>query len=229
MKDELIARGIDPEVIIVNPNGVDPDTYSPAVDGTAVRQRFDLVGKRVVGFIGTFGPWHGAEVLAAAYGGCSPAARPPQSTRLFMIGDGSDWRKPAGASKTRVSWQTPSSQDAPPRLTARPTSPRAMSSSRPTCQTRTARRSSARPPSSSSTWRWASRSSLRISIRSARSSSTTGRVAGPARRLGGAGGGNRGAAGRPKSCRPIWSRGAWPRGGSAHMASACRANHGGPA
>ena len=64
-------------------------THSPAVDGTAVRQRFDLVGKRVVGFIGTFGPWHGAEVLASAYG-VLLAKRPDlrDSTRLFMIGDG---------------------------------------------------------------------------------------------------------------------------------------------
>jgi glycosyltransferase involved in cell wall biosynthesis len=89
MKVELVARGIDPAAILVNPNGVDTDAYSSAVDGSAIRERFGLADKTVIGFIGTFGPWHGAEVLAEAYGRL--LARRPElrdTTRLFMIGDG---------------------------------------------------------------------------------------------------------------------------------------------
>ena len=73
----------------MNPNGVDPERYSPAVDGTAVRRRHGLEGRRVVGFIGSFGRWHGAEVLADAFGRL--LARRPEwrdSVRLLMIGDG---------------------------------------------------------------------------------------------------------------------------------------------
>jgi glycosyltransferase involved in cell wall biosynthesis len=42
IRDELLAQGIVAERILVNPNGVDPERYSPAVDGSAVRRRHGL-------------------------------------------------------------------------------------------------------------------------------------------------------------------------------------------
>lgn len=89
LKDDLVARGVDPAKILVNPNGVNPEQYSPAIDGTPVRARYGLAGKTVIGFIGTFGPWHGAEVLAEAFGRLlqeRPAYR--EQVRLLLIGDG---------------------------------------------------------------------------------------------------------------------------------------------
>jgi glycosyltransferase involved in cell wall biosynthesis len=89
MRDELLERGIEAEKILVNPNGVDPDVYAPSVDGSVVRSRHNLSGKTVIGFIGTFGKWHGAEVLAEAFGLLLkeyPVYR--DSVRLLMIGDG---------------------------------------------------------------------------------------------------------------------------------------------
>jgi glycosyltransferase involved in cell wall biosynthesis len=89
MEDELAARGLSREKILVNPNGVEPTVYSPDVDGSAVREQCGLRGRTVIGFIGTFGPWHGAEVLAEAFGRLL-AARPEwrARVRLLMIGDG---------------------------------------------------------------------------------------------------------------------------------------------
>jgi len=89
MRDELVERGIDPDKILVNPNGVDPEMYRPDTDGTEVRERYGLEGTTVVGFIGTFGRWHGAEVLVDAYGRLL-ARRPDlrERTRLLMVGDG---------------------------------------------------------------------------------------------------------------------------------------------
>lgn len=66
MKDELVGRGIEEDKILVNPNGVEPDRFKPETDGSKIRRRYGLDGKTVIGFIGTFGRWHGAEVLAKA-------------------------------------------------------------------------------------------------------------------------------------------------------------------
>jgi glycosyltransferase involved in cell wall biosynthesis len=89
MKDELVSRGIDAKKILVNPNGVDPNHYSPNAEGSGVRRQYHFNGRIVVGFIGTFGKWHGAEILAEAFG--MLLHRYPEYQRLitlFMIGDG---------------------------------------------------------------------------------------------------------------------------------------------
>jgi len=89
MREELLGRGVSDERILVNPNGVDPDRYRPDIDGSEVRRRYRLGERLVIGFIGTFGPWHGAEVLADAFGRLiadDPGAR--DRLRLLMIGDG---------------------------------------------------------------------------------------------------------------------------------------------
>jgi glycosyltransferase involved in cell wall biosynthesis len=89
MRDELLSRGIDDGKILVNPNGVDPARYSPAIDGSEVRSRLGLGRKTVIGFIGTFGPWHGAEVLADAFARLIRLDRAyRERLRLLMIGDG---------------------------------------------------------------------------------------------------------------------------------------------
>ena len=88
-RDELLERGIDKDKILVNPNGVDPDIYSPEVDGSVIRRKYNLQDKTVIGFIGTFGKWHGAEVLAKAFG--LLLQKHPQyrnNIRLIMIGNG---------------------------------------------------------------------------------------------------------------------------------------------
>jgi glycosyltransferase involved in cell wall biosynthesis len=89
LKDELVNRGIEPDKILVNPNGVDSDRYSPKVDGSSIRVKYHVADKTVIGFIGTFGHWHGAEVLAEAFGRLLkeyPVYR--DSVKLLMIGDG---------------------------------------------------------------------------------------------------------------------------------------------
>ncbi|HEV2472601.1 MAG TPA: glycosyltransferase family 4 protein, partial [Chthonomonadales bacterium] len=89
LKDQLTARGISDERILVNPNGVDPERYSPEADGCEVRRRLGLEDAVVIGFIGTFGRWHGADVLAEAFGRMleeCPEYR--KRLRLMLIGDG---------------------------------------------------------------------------------------------------------------------------------------------
>ncbi|MEM7174405.1 MAG: glycosyltransferase family 4 protein [Chlamydiota bacterium] len=89
LKEQLVQRGIDEKKILVNPNGVDPTIYSPSIDGEAVREKLQLADKVTIGFIGTFGQWHGAEMLADCFG--KLVAKYPdyrKKVHLMMIGDG---------------------------------------------------------------------------------------------------------------------------------------------
>lgn len=62
----LIDAGVAAEKIVVNSNGVDTNRFRPECGGRAVRTNLGIDAKTVIGFVGTFGPWHGAPVLAEA-------------------------------------------------------------------------------------------------------------------------------------------------------------------
>ena len=69
LKDSLVDRGVDADKILVNPNGADPDAYAPLALAAKQALRAELgfgPDHRVVGFTGTFGGWHGVDVLAEA-------------------------------------------------------------------------------------------------------------------------------------------------------------------
>ncbi|MGE0206219.1 MAG: glycosyltransferase family 4 protein [Candidatus Babeliales bacterium] len=66
LKDELIARDVKQEKILVNPNGVNTDSYDPAKlsnERTEIRRNLHIEEKFVFGFIGTFSQWHGINIL----------------------------------------------------------------------------------------------------------------------------------------------------------------------
>ena len=88
IKEDLVQRGIDPDKILVNPNGADPDDYRPASPMERTRLRAELgwdESHRVVGFTGTFGGWHGIDILAA---GLPLICRAAPQVRFLLIGDG---------------------------------------------------------------------------------------------------------------------------------------------
>ncbi len=63
----LLKIGVPDEKIVVNPNGVDTETFRPGVGGAAARRDLGIDDQEIVaGFIGTFGPWHGVLTLAEA-------------------------------------------------------------------------------------------------------------------------------------------------------------------
>jgi glycosyltransferase involved in cell wall biosynthesis len=70
LQEELLERGVEPERIAMYPNCIDPRTFDPdrlPAEAMEVRERHGLARDNiVVGFIGTFGPWHGVDVLAQA-------------------------------------------------------------------------------------------------------------------------------------------------------------------
>lgn len=82
---ELMAAGVDSSRIVVNPNGVDAGEFRPDCGGGDVRRALGIEDKIVVGFVGTFGPWHGATVLAEA------AAQIDDARLHFLfVGDGDE-------------------------------------------------------------------------------------------------------------------------------------------
>jgi glycosyltransferase involved in cell wall biosynthesis len=71
LRDEVVARGVEERRVVFHPNGVDADLYDPrrfdAGDIAALRAQHGIAPDAIVAaFLGTFGQWHGAEVLAAA-------------------------------------------------------------------------------------------------------------------------------------------------------------------
>jgi len=71
LRDELISRGVAPDRIVTYPNCIDPEMFNPdrftTHDTAALRDRLRIPREAVVvTFVGTFGQWHGAPILAAA-------------------------------------------------------------------------------------------------------------------------------------------------------------------
>jgi len=64
LKDLLVQFNVKADKIFPAPNGVDTDFYTPNVDGSEIRNRYNLKDNFVICFTGTFGKWHGIEVLA---------------------------------------------------------------------------------------------------------------------------------------------------------------------
>jgi glycosyltransferase involved in cell wall biosynthesis len=84
----LHELGVEERRILVNPNGVDAARFDPgatAAQRAATRQRLGLGEQDVLaGFVGTFGPWHGASVFAQA----TALLGTVQGLHYLFVGDG---------------------------------------------------------------------------------------------------------------------------------------------
>ncbi|WP_078118917.1 glycosyltransferase family 4 protein [Thiosocius teredinicola] len=86
LKQILVDMGVEAERIVVMSNGVDPERFHGRRDaGDAVRARFGLDGKRVVGFVGWVREWHGIEDLVR---GMPDWPADLGDVHLLVIGDG---------------------------------------------------------------------------------------------------------------------------------------------
>jgi glycosyltransferase involved in cell wall biosynthesis len=85
LRDVLMAAGVAPDKMVVNPNGVDPQQFRPDPAGTDIRRRLGLDSSVVVGFSGTFGLWHGIPTLAEAL---ARVAQARSHVHWLLIGDG---------------------------------------------------------------------------------------------------------------------------------------------
>ena len=96
LRDELLARGVGPDRIVCHPNGVDPTIFEPnrfsPADAAAIRRQHDVPESAlVVTFLGTFGRWHGADVLARAIRRLADTRSnwlAERNVRFMFVGDG---------------------------------------------------------------------------------------------------------------------------------------------
>lgn len=96
LRDELLERGIAPDRIVSYPNCIDPSLFDPErippEQVAEVRRRHAIPEDAVVvTFIGTFGQWHGVEVLAQAIRQMiddHSAWLETNKVRFLLVGDG---------------------------------------------------------------------------------------------------------------------------------------------
>jgi glycosyltransferase involved in cell wall biosynthesis len=86
LKEKVAESGVDEKKIQVMPNGVDPEIFTPTVDGDGVRREFGIEPSSIViGFVGWLVPWHSLEMLIEVVGQLAPK----YPVRLLLVGDGS--------------------------------------------------------------------------------------------------------------------------------------------
>ena len=83
----VAALGVHENRILVTPCSVDPAQFGPDVPGHTVRERLGLQDRLVVGWIGSFRPFHGLDLLLEAAN--SLANRIPNLT-ILLVGDGQE-------------------------------------------------------------------------------------------------------------------------------------------
>ena len=83
LRERMVAEGVPPQKLRVVPNGVDVAAYD-RVDRAAARRRLDAEKSCLLGFVGSFQPWHGVELLVHAL--ASLVSERP--VHLLLVGDG---------------------------------------------------------------------------------------------------------------------------------------------
>ena len=76
---------VNPDKVVVMPNGVDLDLFRPDYDSRPVRAELGLNGGPVVGFVGGFQHWHGLERLVESF---ALTLTEVPNAKLLLVGDG---------------------------------------------------------------------------------------------------------------------------------------------
>lgn len=85
LKADLISRGVESDRIFEIPNGVDTDYFRPREPDVELIARYDLAGKTIIGFIGSFYFYEGLENLVEAMIRLLAERR---DVKLLLVGEG---------------------------------------------------------------------------------------------------------------------------------------------
>ncbi|UCD58579.1 MAG: glycosyltransferase family 4 protein, partial [Candidatus Hydrogenedentota bacterium] len=83
----ITESGIDSGKIHVVPLGYDHEMFSPLVSGRKVRNRYELAGKKILGFVGNVGQWHGPDEMARIF---AEVVRAMDDVHLLIVGADDD-------------------------------------------------------------------------------------------------------------------------------------------
>lgn len=86
LRRDLISAGYSERNIIVVPNGVNIEKFTPNIGAEDVYEELGIREEIVVGFVGTFGPWHGIDLLTETIKRYS--AIQERNVKFLLVGDG---------------------------------------------------------------------------------------------------------------------------------------------
>ena len=84
LRGDMIARGIDAAKIVVIPNAVDVEAFTPQPPDPDLRRDLGLDGAKVIGFIGSFYRYEGLDLLLRAL----PLLTDGPPLKLLLVGGG---------------------------------------------------------------------------------------------------------------------------------------------
>lgn len=85
LKEKVLSLGINPNKVIITPNRVDSSLFNPDVNGKEIFENFNLSGKKVIGWTGSFRNFHGIDHIVEAF---SLIEKKYPDIVLMLIGDG---------------------------------------------------------------------------------------------------------------------------------------------
>ena len=88
VKDKVISMGIPSNKVIVSPNRVDASLFHPDIDGSEIVQMYNLKGKKVLGWTGSFRGFHAIDTIVNAF---EILHRKYPDIVLMLIGDGNEF------------------------------------------------------------------------------------------------------------------------------------------
>ena len=77
--------GVSADKILVVPNAADPQMFHPSIPPVAEIGGVALADKKIIGFVGSFTPWHGLSLFVDAF---KLVAKKHQDAFAILIGDG---------------------------------------------------------------------------------------------------------------------------------------------
>lgn len=88
VKDKVVSMGIPEAKVIITPNRVDATLFNPEIDGSEIEGKYNLKGKKVLGWTGSFRSFHAIDNIINAF---SIVHKKHSDTLLMLVGDGKEY------------------------------------------------------------------------------------------------------------------------------------------